>query len=428
MVLRDGAGLTDGQLLESFVGHKDQAAFEALVRRHGPMVLGVCRRVLRNHHDAEDAFQATFIVLVRKASSILPRAMLPNWLYGVAYRTALRARGMIAKQRVRERHMQEMPEPEAEAEHCWHDIQPVLDQELSRLPDKYRMPIILCDLEGKTGKEVARQFGWPEGTVASRLSRGRDMLAKRLTRHGLMLSGGSLTAVFSQNSASASVPTPLVSSTIKAASLLAAGQALTTGLISTKVAALTEGVLKAMLLSKLKITLVLCAVVGVVGSGLGGISLRAIAKEGWQSDQRVAMVDGKTPTLQERQQDAAESDLEKLQGTWRVISSQVGDEKAEADEVARRKVTVKGDLLIYDYGNEQKDKQEGTIKLDPKTKAFDWTWTFPQQGATMLGIYELKGDDLRICFGNDGLVRPRQFVIGKEDVVWLLVLKREKAE
>jgi uncharacterized protein (TIGR03067 family) len=120
--------------------------------------------------------------------------------------------------------------------------------------------------------------------------------------------------------------------------------------------------------------------------------------------------------------------LQKLQGSWGVVSSQVGEEKAPGDEVKRRKVTITGNKLIYDYGNEQKEKQEGTIKLDPKTKAFDWTWTFPENGATMLGIYELKGDDLIICFGNDGLVRPRHFVIGKDDVVWLLILKRDKAE
>src|SRR2546427_451931 len=113
VLLQHGAGLTDGQLLESFVSHKDEAAFEALVRRHAPMVLGVCRRVLRNHHDAEDAFQATFLVLVRKADAIVPREMVANWLYGVAYRTALKARTMIAKQRVRERQVTEMPEPEA---------------------------------------------------------------------------------------------------------------------------------------------------------------------------------------------------------------------------------------------------------------------------------------------------------------------------
>jgi|SRR5438552_1398672 len=123
--------------------------------------------------------------------------------------------------------------------------------------------------------------------------------------------------------------------------------------------------------------------------------------------------------------DDAKKELEKLQGTWRVISSQVGDEKAAADEVKRRKVTIKGDVLVYDYGNERKEKQEGTIKLDPKTKALDWAWTSPQKGTTMLAIYDIKGDDLRIGFGNDGQFRPKRFVMGKEDVVWLLVLRRE---
>jgi RNA polymerase sigma-70 factor (ECF subfamily) len=149
VLLPDGAGLTDGQLRESFVSRRDEAAFAVLLRRHGPMVLGVCRRVLRKHHDAEDAFQATFLVLVQKASSILPRELVGSWLYGVAYQTALKARGMIAKQRVSERQVTDMPEPETvEPDHCWRELQPLLDQELSRLPDKHRVPVVLCDMGG----------------------------------------------------------------------------------------------------------------------------------------------------------------------------------------------------------------------------------------------------------------------------------------
>jgi uncharacterized protein (TIGR03067 family) len=124
--------------------------------------------------------------------------------------------------------------------------------------------------------------------------------------------------------------------------------------------------------------------------------------------------------------DEAKKDLDRLQGSWRVVSSQVGDEKASAEEVARRKVMVKGNVLTYDYGNGKDPKRVGTVKLDPKTKALDWTWTFPEAAPTMLAIYELKGDDLKIGFGNDGVVRPRRWVIGKDAVVWLLVLKREK--
>jgi RNA polymerase sigma factor (sigma-70 family) len=266
-VLRDGAGLTDGQLLGDYLSRRDEAAIAALVRRHGPMVWGVCRRVLRNHHDAEDAFQTTFLVLVRKAASIASRELLANWLYGVAHQTALKARATAAKRKERERQAAEMPEPAATQQDPWCDLQPLLDEELSRLPDKYRSVIVLCDLEGKTRKEAARQLGCPEGTVAGRLARARIMLAKRLTRRGVALSGGALAAVLSQQAASAGVPTSVAVSTIKAATLLAAGKAAATGVISVKVVALTEGVMKAMLLTKLKTLMGCLLVAALVGFG-----------------------------------------------------------------------------------------------------------------------------------------------------------------
>src|SRR5260370_6330884 len=143
-VLRqDGAGRTDGQLLGSFIDQKHEAAFEALVRRHGPMVFGVCRRVVGNHHDAEDAFQATFLVLARKASSVRPRERLANWLHGVALRTAMKAKAMTAKRRGREKQVTEMPEPELSQQDQWRDLQPLIDQELNGLPENYRLPILL---------------------------------------------------------------------------------------------------------------------------------------------------------------------------------------------------------------------------------------------------------------------------------------------
>src|SRR5437764_2768188 len=134
-LLREGEQHTDGQLLDSFVRCRDRVALEALVRRHGPMVWGVCRRVLRNHHDAEDAFQATFLVLVRKAASIRARELVANWLYGVAHQTALKARATAAKRKGRERQVTEMPEPAAAEQDLWQDLQPLLDADLSRLPD-----------------------------------------------------------------------------------------------------------------------------------------------------------------------------------------------------------------------------------------------------------------------------------------------------
>jgi RNA polymerase sigma factor (sigma-70 family) len=271
-LLSDGARMTDGDLLERFIAGRDEAAFVALVRRHGQMVWGVCRRVLVRHQDAEDAFQATFLVLVRKATSVVPREMVGNWLYGVAHQTALNARANEARKRTRERQVTQMPEPADREQELWRDLQSVLDQELSRLPNKYRAAIALCDLGGKTRKEVAQQLGVPEGTVSGWLTRGRAMLAKRLARQGLALSAAALAAALSQNMSSAgTVPAAVVSNTINAARLLAAGQVAATGVISAQVAALTEGVIKTMLLTKLKLAsavlLVFCA------AGMGATDL-----------------------------------------------------------------------------------------------------------------------------------------------------------
>ena len=199
---REGTGLTDGQLLECFIERRDEAAFAALVNRHGPMVWGVCRRLLP-HHDAEDAFQAVFLVLSRKATSVVPRELVANWLHGVARQTALLATRTAARRKVRERQVTEMPEPEVVARDLWADVQPLLDRELGSLPEKYRAVIVLCDLEGKTRKEVARQLGCPEGTVAGRLARARTMLAGRLAKRGVALSAGSLTTVLTQQASAA---------------------------------------------------------------------------------------------------------------------------------------------------------------------------------------------------------------------------------
>jgi RNA polymerase sigma factor (sigma-70 family) len=267
MLLRDGAGLTDQQLLEDYISRRDEAALAVLVQRHGPMVWGVCRRVLTNYHDAEDAFQATFLVLVRRAASIASPELLANWLYGVAHQTAIKARATVARRKMRERQVTEMPEPAGVEQDLWNDLQPLLDQELSRLPDKYRAVIVLCDLEGKTRKEAAGQLGCAEGTVASRLARARIMLAKRLTQRSVALSGGALAAVLAQQAASAGVPYSVVDSTIKAASLLAAGKAAATGAISVKVAALTEGVMKAMLFTKLRAAIAVVLILGFVATG-----------------------------------------------------------------------------------------------------------------------------------------------------------------
>ena len=190
------------------------------------MVLGVCRRVLRDHHDAEDAFQATFLILARKAGSVRPGSMLPNWLYGVAHRVAIKADAINARRRSRERQVTTMPEPETMPEVDADELHVLLDRELSRLPARYRVPVVLCDLEGLGHKEAALRLGWPIGTVSGRLSRARALLARRLSRRGLVLSAGSLAVALGQESASASVPASLLSLTIETAIPFAAGQAI----------------------------------------------------------------------------------------------------------------------------------------------------------------------------------------------------------
>jgi RNA polymerase sigma factor (sigma-70 family) len=256
--------MTDGQLLEWFVTQRDEAAFEALVRRHGPMVLGVCSRVLRNRQDAEDAFQATFLVLVRKAAGIGRGELLGNWLYGVAHRTALDARAANTRRRVREKQVRRMPEPEArDGTELAGDLRSLLDQELNRLPDKYRVAVVLCDLEARTRREAARQLGVPVRTLSGRLTTARRLLAKRLARRGLAFSSGAFMSVLSQSTGSASVPSPLLAKAVETAVAGATGR-VTAEVASVKVAALAEGALKAMWVKKLKMALAALLAVGIV--------------------------------------------------------------------------------------------------------------------------------------------------------------------
>jgi RNA polymerase sigma factor (sigma-70 family) len=273
----DGAGMSDGQLLGRFVAERDETAFEVLMRRHGPMVLGVCRRVLTDAHDVEDAFQATFLVLVRKAASISRREQVGNWLYGAAYRAALQARA--ARRRIRERQVSPMPEPTAPEKPSWEDLRPLLDQELSRLPEKFRVPVVLCDLEGRTRKEVAEQLNIAEGTLSGRLTTARRRLARRLSRQGVVVSGAGLADVLSESPVSPSIPAPLMSSSLAAVAAVAANPVVGTGVVSAKVAALTEAVTKSMFLTKLKAVTVAVAAATLLGGSGTLLVYRALGNE-----------------------------------------------------------------------------------------------------------------------------------------------------
>jgi RNA polymerase sigma factor (sigma-70 family) len=215
----------DEQLLEQFVNLDDETAenaFRAIVLRHGPMVLGVCRHVLSQHQDAEDAFQATFLVLSRKADSIRDPRVLARWLYEVAYRIAIRARADDGRRRAHERQGGQMAATVSIEDHGWGELRPVLHEEVNRLPEKYRTPVILSYLEGKTNEEVAQILQWPVGTVKGRLSRARDLLRSRLTRRGLALSAALLVTELSNGTVIADVvPTRLVDATVVGALIVA---------------------------------------------------------------------------------------------------------------------------------------------------------------------------------------------------------------
>jgi RNA polymerase sigma factor (sigma-70 family) len=176
---------TDSQLLKRFASQQDQAAFADLVRRHRPMVLGVCRRVLGDAHDTDDAFQATFLVLVRKAGAIAQPELLANWLYGVAYRVALKARANAARRSEHERRAPVKAWVEPIVEATGRELRSALNAELHHLPEQYRAPLVLCYFKGKTNAEAARLLGWPTGSISGRLARARDLLRKRLVRRCL---------------------------------------------------------------------------------------------------------------------------------------------------------------------------------------------------------------------------------------------------
>lgn len=218
----DLSPLADEQLLARFFQEREDAAFEAIVKRHGPVVYGVCRRILSDANDAEDAFQATFLVLVRKGAGLRQPGKLSSWLYGVANRTARKLKLQAALRARSERKASERTSPGSVAEMTYEELHAILDEEIAQLPEKYALPLVLCYLEGKTNAQVAEQLGWPEGSMSRRLSRGRELLRSRLKRRGLALSAALIAAVFAKP-APACVPGELMSATVQAGHLVAGG-------------------------------------------------------------------------------------------------------------------------------------------------------------------------------------------------------------
>ncbi|MBL8793886.1 MAG: RNA polymerase sigma factor [Planctomycetia bacterium] len=266
--LQTAASAPDGELLQRFVAQQDEAAFEALVRRHGPLVLGVCCRMLSDRNDADDAFQATFCVLVRKAHTITKGESVGSWLYQVAYHAAAKARAAAGRRRARENYHPNLDTAAlaAPADDA-SELRPALDEAVNRLPEKYRRPIVLCYLEGKSNEEAAREIGCPVGTVWTRLNRGRERLRGLLQRRGVVLSAGAVAVALEKAPLSAAVPVALVQATVRGGMLLATGETAVAGAFPASVVGLARSATWAMLLTRLKTAaLFLAATAVLVGS------------------------------------------------------------------------------------------------------------------------------------------------------------------
>jgi RNA polymerase sigma factor (sigma-70 family) len=343
---RKADGLTDADLLARFADNRDEAAFEVLVWRHGPMVHGLCRRLLRRREDADDAFQAAFLILVRKARSISKRVSLGSWLYKVTYRVALEVQAREAKHAVAARCDAEFPAVEPADEAARRDLQRVVAEEVDLLPEKYRLPVVLCYFSGKTTEEAARSLGCPRGTILSRLATARKRLHGRLVRRGLGLTAVALAAALEQKAAVAA-PAVLVGLTVKAAVWLAAGSVGGLGAVSGPVLFLMQGALKTMFVQKMKWA---AAVLMAAAMGGGGVGLwlhqTAVAES---PTRRVKVAEPAVKELDEPRAVARTEETNRPLGTW---EKQVGPYRAtlriEADRLyLTARVDDKGEKIGY---------------------------------------------------------------------------------
>ncbi len=286
------AECSDGQLLERFVRHREEAAFAGLLRRHGPMVLSVCRRALANEQDREDVFQATFLLLARKAGSIRRRESVGSWLHGVAHRLAIRCRLQEDRRRVHERQAGRDRALAAPTSEAWAELQALLDEAIAELPEKYRTALVLCYLEDHTHEEAARRLGCRLTTLRSRAARGRKRLRNALLRRGLMLSSAAFLAALATSTAPAALPPSLRIRTLTAALQFAKGEA-ASAIVSASTAALVEGGLRAMSTVKMKTLFVVLLICGLTLGGAGLLAHQILSVESPKelspsSDERVA--------------------------------------------------------------------------------------------------------------------------------------------
>jgi RNA polymerase sigma factor (sigma-70 family) len=342
------AGLSEWQLLERYLERRDELAFEALVTRHGPMVLGVCRRVLGATPEAEDAFQATFLILIRRARDLGPRDAIGPWLYGVATRVASRARTQVSRYRQLQATPLEFSVPDRSGPAVDPDLAEILDQELSRLPGKYRSPLVLCYLEGRTHEEAARDLQWPLGTVKGRLARARELLRFRLAGRGFTPSVGVI-GVLSSAELRIVLERPLIRRTVEASARLAAGQSVAQ-VVSQSISSLVEGVMATMFASKLKwVTL------AAVATGFAFTSAAVLGRQDGQPER----VQAKTKTYLN-----AEEYLKKAEG-YQTGAAQLGPASAGSMMEGMRKKKRAAELVEREDGRTDDPRSRQILeKLD----------------------------------------------------------------
>ncbi|QDV35241.1 sigma-70 family RNA polymerase sigma factor [Tautonia plasticadhaerens] len=392
-------GNSDGDLVGRFLdrdGEEAEAAFSTLVGRHGPMVWRVCRAALGNDHEAQDAFQATFLVLVEHAGSIRRRESVASWLHGVARRVAATTRSATARRRAHERLAAEQA-PRSADPPSGDDVGPVLHEELARLPQPARDVLILCDLEGLTEGQAARRLCLPIGTVRSRLARGRARLRKRLIRRGLA-PALVLAWAASERAARAEVPADRIEELARAASHHA-GRSFA-GAASEAVLDLTRKTLGAMLMRKFN-------AFTVVAIGIGLISVAA-------------------PFARTAEEPA---DLKAIRGTWAVASVESqGGESPDADQVKKGRWIFDAKKLSVETAGEAR-KSSFTLDPDASPKAIDLVplgGPENEKGKTFLGIYKIEGDSLTICMAAPGAVRPDRFATEQGTGTFLIALRRDQ--
>jgi RNA polymerase sigma factor (sigma-70 family) len=365
----------DDALLERFAGQREHEAFAALVQRHGPMVLGVCRRVLQHEQDAEDAFQAVFCVLARKAKAIHWSSAVGGWLHAVAFRIARKAKTLQVRRRMRESQLPDVPAPDNPPEWVWRDLGPILDEEVNRLPKRFRQPFVLCALEGKSNQEAAAELHCPVGTVSSRLTRARERLRARLTRRGLALSTGTFAAALASQTSAAVLPAGLTQVAVRTSLGYLAGLE-----VVERVAQLATSFLKAQALTRWMKVAGLLATVGLVVIAVLFVTLGRKAK----------------PDMAR----AAKPDAELLQGTWTAASVWIGGRQLPGDGVdfvfAGDRATVRfpGMPLL-----------SPTFRVDPSKDPKEIDFVIGN-GVTWPGIYRLEGDRLQLCMDTQGRERP----------------------